>query len=351
MPFERPSFPELNERAQADIEARLPSSGARLRRSVLGVLARVVAGLAHGLYGFLAWIARQAFPDTADAEHLDRWARIWLDQPRKVAAAATGSVVFTGISGQTVPAGSAVQRADGVRYVTVTAATLVAGAATVSVQAEMPGSAANADAGVMLALAATVSGVSANVTVAAGGISGGADDETDDELRGRVLTRVRKPPQGGAAHDYDTWAREVPGVSRVWVKPEWMGSAHVGVFFVRDADANFIPDPGEVTTLQAYLDARKPVTAKVHVIAPTAVPVAIVLEVTPDTPAVRAAVEAELADIFRREAEPGRALSIGSLHEAISAAAGETSHVITTPAGDVPMAESEIAVMGEVTWA
>ena len=351
MPFERPSFPELNERAQSDIEARLPGSGARLRRSVLGVLARVVAGLAHGLYGYLAWIARQAFPDTADTEHLDRWARIWLEQPRKLAGVATGQVTFTGTSGQTVPAASAVQRADGVRYVTLTAATLVGGVATVSVQAELPGGDANTDTGAVLALAATVSGVSAQVTVGAGGISGGADDETDDELRARVLDRVRNPPQGGAEHDYRKWSLEVAGVSRVWVKSEWMGSAHVGVFFVRDADANFIPDAGEVATLQAHLDSKKPVTAKVHAMAPTPVAIDITLEVTPDTPAVRAAVEAELADIFRREAEPGRTLAIGSLHEAVSAAAGETSHLITVPAGDVPMAESEIAVMGVVTWA
>lgn len=351
MPFERPSFPELNERALADIEARLPGSGARLRRSVLGVLARVTAGLAHGLYGYLAWIARQAFPDTADGEFLDRWARIWLLQPRKVSAVAAGAVTFSGNSGQTVPAGTAVQRADGVRYVTLAAATLAAGVATAPVQAELPGEEGNAEAGTVLALAATVVGVSSRVVVAAGGIVGGADDEGDSELRDRTLTRIRKPPQGGAAHDYEAWALEVPGVSRVWVKPEWGGSAHVGVFFVRDGDANFIPDAGEVATVQAHLDAVRPVTAKVHALAPTAVAVDITLAVTPDTPAVRAAVEAELADVFRREAEPGRALAIGSLHEAISAAVGETSHLLTTPPGDVAMAENEIAVLGEVTWA
>lgn len=351
MPFERPSFPELQERALADIEARLPGSGARLRRSVVGVLARVVAGLAHGLYGFLAWIARQAFPDTADGEYLERWSRIWLEQPRKVAAVATGIVTFSGNSGQTVPAGTAVQRADGVRYVTLTAATLVAGAATVAVQAELPGDEANTDAGTLLAMAATVAGVSSRVVVAAGGIAGGSDDEDDAALRARVLTRIRKPPQGGAAHDYEAWALEVAGVSRAWVKPEWMGAGHVGVFFVRDGDANFIPDAAEVAALQSHLDSRRPVTATVLALAPTAVPVALTLEVTPDTPAVRAAVEAELVDVFRREAEPGRTLAIGSLHEAISAAAGETAHLITAPAGDVPMAANEIAVMGEVTWA
>ena len=125
----------------------------------------------------------------------------------------------------------------------------------------------------------------------------------------------------------------------------------MGVFFVRDGDANFIPDAGEVATVQAYLEQRRPVTAKVLALAPVPKPVALTLQVTPDTTAVRAAVEAELADVFRREAEPGRALALGSLHEAISAAAGETSHVIVVPAEDVAVAPHEIAVMGAVAWA
>lgn len=77
MPFQRPTLPQLIERAAADIESRLPGTDPRLRRALLGVLARTHAGAVHGLYGALDWLARQIIPDTAEAEILDRWADWW----------------------------------------------------------------------------------------------------------------------------------------------------------------------------------------------------------------------------------------------------------------------------------
>ena len=76
MSFERPDLPTLIERAIADIESRLTGADARLRRSNLNVLARVHSGAAHGLYGYLDWLAKQILPDSADAEFLERHARI-----------------------------------------------------------------------------------------------------------------------------------------------------------------------------------------------------------------------------------------------------------------------------------
>ena len=99
MSFSRPGLPVLIERAIADIESRLNGADARLRRSVLNVLARVIAGLTHGLYGFIAWIADQILPDTAEAEILERHANIWLKSGRVEASYASGQIVVTGKDG------------------------------------------------------------------------------------------------------------------------------------------------------------------------------------------------------------------------------------------------------------
>lgn len=349
MPFERPSLTALIDRAAADIEARLPGTDARLRRSNLNVLARVHAGAVHGLYGYLDFVARQLMIDTAEGAYLERYASIW-GVPRLPAAFAAGNVTFTGTSGSVVPAGTELQRADGQVYATTADVTLASGTGTTAVQAAVAGAAGNADAGVSLSLTAPIAGVNTAATVAAGGLSQGADVEDDDGLRSRILRRIQEPPHGGNRADYISWALEVPGVTRAWCFPLELGPGTVTVRFVRDDDASPIPDAGEVAAVQAYIEERRPVTAQVTVVAPIAVPLDFDITLVPNTAATRAAVEAELADVLRREAEPGGTILISHLREAISVAAGETNHILNSPSADVTHTTGQIATLGAFTW-
>lgn len=350
MPFQRPSLAELVDRIQADIEVSLPGADARTRRSVLDVLARAEAGAVHGLYGYLAWLALQAMPDTAEVEHLDRWSRIW-GVTRKTATQASGSVTFAGTDGVTVPAGTALRRSDGAEYVTLGDATIAGGSAAATVEAVVAGVAGNTDAAVKLSLVSPISGVQTQATVAAGGISGGEDVESDERLRDRLLERIRKPPQGGAAHDYVAWALEVPGVTRAWVYPEQLGAGTVEVLFVMDdKEGTIIPSAGEVAAVQAHIDARRPVTAAVTVAAPVATPLDLSIHVQPSTQAVKDAVTAALDDLLRREAEPGGTILLSHIREAVSTAAGEHDNAVTVPSADVAHGFGEIAVLGTITW-
>lgn len=350
MAFNRPSMPELVDRIAADIEARVPGADARLRRNNLAVLGRVEAGVAHGLYGYISWVAKQVIIDTAEGEILERWAAVW-GRSRNAAVAASGELQFAGLDGVRIPAGTVVRRSDGVEFTTQQLVVVTGGSATVPVLASDTGVGGNTDAGTRLTLAAQVMGLNATVTVAAGGLKGGTDIESDESLRARLLERIQAPPQGGAVNDYATWAREVPGVTRVWVKPQWLGEGTVGVFFVRDDDEpDNIPDEDEVAAVQAYIDARRPVTADVVALAPEVLPVDMTIEVVPDTPEVRAAVAAELRDVFRREAEPGGTLLISHLREAVSLSLGEVDHTIEVPGGNVVAGPGQIPALGTITW-
>ena len=113
MPYERPSLPELIDQGATEFESRLPGVLARVRRSVIGVINRVVAGGLSGLYKYAAFLDRQKWPDLADGEHLDDHGARW-GKPRNAAAPATGTVRFTGNDGAAIPQGTVVQRADGV---------------------------------------------------------------------------------------------------------------------------------------------------------------------------------------------------------------------------------------------
>ncbi len=350
MPFQRPDLATLIERAQADIESRLPGADARLRRSLLGVLARMHAGTVHGLYGYLDWVSKQLMIDTADAEHLERHASIW-GVSRKAAMPATGTVTFTGTDGAVIPQGTALQRADGIKYATDAEATISAGSASAGVTASQPGESSNAAGGTGLTLVSPVSGVNSAATVNSAGLTGGADTETDASLRQRLLARIQNPPHGGAQADYVAWALEVSGVTRAWVYPAELGLGTITLrFMMDDAYADGIPQAADVQAVQDYIDAVRPVTADLTVVAPVAVPLDLTIALTPNTSAVQAAVKAELADLLTREAEPGGTILLSHIREAISIAAGETDHDLTSPTADVTHNTGEIAVLGTITW-
>ena len=350
MPLTRPTLPQLIDRNVADIESRLTGSDARLRRSNLNVTARVVAGAAHGLYGSIDFLARQLFPDTAEKEYLERHASA-RKLTRKVAVAATGPVTVTGTDGSTIPAGTVLSRSDSAEFTTTALATIAAGSATVTVVASVAGDAGNTLAGSQFTFVTPVAGVNSTGVVAAGGLVSGSDAESDTSLRERLIARMQKVPQGGADFDYVDWALEVPGVTRAWVYPMELGPGTVTVRFMRDDDSTgAVPDAAEVATVASYIGARKPVTAGLYVAAPTANPLNPILSVFPNTQAVRDAVQAELADMIRREAVPGGTTLLTHYREAISIAAGENNYVLTYPSADVTNIVGSITTLGTPTW-
>lgn len=348
MPFNRPTLSELVDRNRGDIESRLPGADAALRHSVLGVLGRMHAGAAAGLYGYLDWLARQLMPDTAEAEHLARWASIWGIR-RKAAVAATATATATGVNGSVIPAGTEALRIDGTAYRVTAAATIAAGTAALAIEAVAAGPDADLQAGNELTLANAIVGVNATITVSLAGVAG-ALEESDERLLERLLSRIRTPPQGGARQDYVDWALAQPGVTRAWAWPGWMGAGTVGVSFVMDDREDILPLTGDVEAVQAALDELRPVTAELYVFAPVAEEIDVVVRVAPDNAEVRAAIAAELADFFARDAEPGGTIHVSRLGEAISLAQGEFTHTLELPERDVTVGAGSMPTLGDVSF-
>lgn len=350
MTITRPTLQELVARTETDLSGRLLDGAQPLARSVVSVLARMQSGQIHMLYGYLEWLAEQPFVGSAEAEYLERHARTW-GVVRKAAVPATGSVSIPGANGAVLPKGTELQRVDGALYITTADASVTGGVALASVAASEAGAAGNTSAGIALTLTSPVAAMQSTATVVAPGLTGGVDKEGDEALRARVLTRIQTPPQGGNPADYVSWALEVPGITRAWVYPLHMGPGTVGVAVVADNAADGpIPSAALVAAVQAHLDSVRPVTAEGFAFAPTALPVPITMHLSPDTPATRAAVQAELGDLFAREAEPGGTILLSHLREAVSVSAGEVDHVITSPTEDVVPTALQFPVLGAVTF-
>lgn len=358
MAFVRPTLGELVSRVQADFVSRLDLPGVLLRRTMVAVLARVVAGAVHMLHGHLEFLGAQLFPDTSEDEFLVRQAALF-GLVRTAPTFGTCSVGFYGpTAGVTIPAGTRLRSAAGYEFETTADGTLTSyfpfvqpPSAAVSVTAVLAGAAPNVTGGTVLSLESPIAGVQSSAVVLNSPTPiDGVDEETTDALRARLLERIAEPPRGGTSGDYIAWAKQLAGVTRVWVTPLEFGPGTVGVRFVRDNDASLIPDAGEVSALQTWIDGLKPAHATVTVIAPVAAPLAMTISVTPDTVAIRAAVTAELTDLLDRTAAPGATTLLSSLLTAIGATPGVTDYTVTVPAADVTHTANQLATLSTITW-
>lgn len=347
--LDRPTLQILTDRIRNDVLARMNADDV-LRRSDAEIYSRVEALAMHAMYGHIEWLAKQMFPDSCDEFMLDRHATFW-KVPRKNSASAGGSITVPTSIGAVIAAGTVWRALDGVEYEATASVTAVSGSTAVVVEAVVAGAAGNRVAGQNVLLVQPIDGV--QTTALAGELSGGADIESVSAWRARIVESCRKPPAAGTAADYVKWALEVPGVTRAWAYPLENGLGTVVVRFVRDNDVSLIPDSGEVATVQAYIETKRPIgtgVGGITVAAPIAEAVNYTIALTPDTPAGRAAVQAEIADLHLREAIPGGTLLLSHIKQAVSAAVGETDSVVSVPAANVVKATGKIATVGTFTW-
>lgn len=348
MAFNRPTLPELITRIDQDILSRLPTSKAALSVRLTKALATSEAGVTHGLYGYLQWLERQLFPETCDDDLLHLHSA---GVPRRQASKSVGMVTFEGSDGAVIVAGTVLQK-DGREYETTEEVAIADGVATAEIEALEAGVEGDQAADTELRLVEPVPGVSGQAVVGAAGVLGGANLETPDSWRDRIMLRRARIPRGGAEGDWEGWALEVPGVTRAWERPLGMGPGTIVIFIMAD-DASDGPQASQQLLDAAfdYITALKNVTAHLYLLTPTLVPFMPQLSVTPDTTEVRAAVAANLQDLVEREGEPGGTLLISRIRGAISTAGGVEDYELLSHTGNIVYGAGELPSWGGATWA
>lgn len=361
MPYERPTFAQIRDRILADIDSEL-EGGDYEAGIVEYALACAIAGVCLMLYSRIETAARNATPDRPESLAMLKWASFW-GIVRKSPSPNKGFAVWPAAPGSILPAGTVVRLQDGTEYTTDGADTEDGGVVSAFLTAVVPGVAGRAPAGTRITLGSPVAGVTPQGTVTAApglpGLTGGTDSETDRSMHARLLERIRRPPRGGGDGDYRMWALEVPGVTRAWeYNPHTTpalspGSVHV--YFVCDDEADPIPGPSKIAEVQAYIDARRPVTVPdFQALAPTPIELDVAGSIVIEAGYVQANVEAAATEnvkaFIRREAIPGGTISLSRLSEVISTTAGEQSHELTDPTGDTVPADFELIVPGTINW-
>jgi uncharacterized phage protein gp47/JayE len=178
---------------------------------------------------------------------------------RRAAAGAAGLLVVGVVSGSvTIPVGYQCTAPDGTQYRTVTTST-VSNGQTVEVEAVEGGASTDQAPGTVLTWdSASIGLLRRTATVATGGLTGGANADDDETLRGRLIDRLSAPGIGGNWASVKAWTEEASAsVSEAFVYPAAQGPASYSVAIMR-ADGDRTLAPSIVAAVEAYVTAKMP---------------------------------------------------------------------------------------------
>lgn len=348
---------EISARLRGSLRRYLPGTDALIWPNNLTPIVKVFALALHDMHLRASWLYDQIFASTASAQHLDRHATE-LGLVRRSVSRSEGVVTTTGLPNTIYPAGIRYLSGNRLFRSISDVRSDGAGALTLSLISEDFGSAMNVAAGAQLTRAdpSLFAGLSQSAIVGANSIGGGADIESEESLRARILDRKRRPPQGGAISDYEQFARAVPGVTQAWAWSWVHGPGTVGVWFLFEGRANGIPTAGDVAVVQEALDSRRLIRANAVAAAPIPKPLNITIAgLGDDTTSTREAIDKSLRAMLVERARPGVSfsafvLSRSWISEAISAAIGEDRHRLILPVDDLTYYNGEMPVLGVVSY-
>lgn len=319
------------------------------------VRASAIAAVLEGVYSHQAWVFRQAFPDLADADYMEKMAN-QRNLTRKAAAAAGGTVRFSGTPGTAVPLGQQVATAQGVSFATTAADVVgVGGTVDIAAAAVAAGAAGNQSNNTPATVSSPPTGITNAATILT--MTGGANVEDDASLLLRLLLDLSEVPQGGNTTDYKRWALSVAGVDRVFIFDVRRGNGTVDVV---PMPASGLPGAPLLAAVQAVIDAKRPVGmlpgAGALALAPTAVNTNVTAALTLASGytlgAVSPLAQAAISALFGKLA-PGDTLVRNQLITALLNVPGVTDVTLSAPAANVTCSVNpttlELIMLGTIT--
>ncbi|KAK3606826.1 hypothetical protein CHS0354_018420 [Potamilus streckersoni] len=303
MSLSRPTLTEIEARVAGNIRRNAPAETPGPVMQRMQALGKSLSAAVYEMYGYADYTTDQVFPDTADEEYLLR-AGQWRGYSLRPASYATGRVRFEGTAGTHIPSGLEIQNMSGIPYMTTESGVIdAAGFLPVNCQCKVSGTVGNYSGGMYLS--SLNSDITA-LTTAETGFTGGAEQETIEDLRARILRFSNTERRYGRVNDYSAWALESSSsVAKAWERPNIDNTGTLGVYIY--APDNVITQD-IVNTVQAYIDARK-IYGAVKVLKPQERPIRLSLSLTVKTgyteETIRGLIKANLKNKFDELMSPG----------------------------------------------
>lgn len=300
------------------------------------------------------WLYRQCFPQTAIGEQLEKHAALrGLMRNRAVCAEGVIRFCLTAAAETPVniPKGCSCTTAAGVEFLTTQAGTIPAGSLFVDIPARavLAGGGGNVLPGAICMMTLPPAGVAYCLNEAA--FTGGADEESDDALRERVLGSYQRLPNGANAAFYEMQALGVDGVAAARVIPRPRGLGTVDVII---SAADGMPTPELLHAVETLLQAQREICVDIAVAAPEALPVDVSVQLETaagyEAEKVEQAVADAIHDLFDGTLL-GKKLTLAMLGSVIYAVPGVSNYHITAPTADVVSESAQLPTLGSLALA
>jgi uncharacterized phage protein gp47/JayE len=309
-----------------------------------------VAAQVCALENQLEFTRRQAFPQTAEGEYLDRHAAVRALR-RGGAVCAEGTVRFfvdeAADSDIPVAAGVVCVDSAGTQFVTAESGVIPAGALWCELKctAAEAGEAGNVPAGAISAMPLPPVGVAGCVNTAA--FTGGSAGESDESLRSRVLASYSSLPNGANIAYYESQALSVDGVYAVQVLPRARGLGTVDVYVAAESG---LPAADTVEQVREKLAAQREICVDIAVAAPTARPVNLTVALAAANQAAAQASARAAIEAYFSGALLGKGVLLAEVSSRVFAAEGVENCRITVPAADVAAEDGVLPVLGTLSF-
>ncbi|MBQ8831363.1 MAG: baseplate J/gp47 family protein [Oscillospiraceae bacterium] len=310
------------------------------------------AAQTEALYIYADWTLRQSFPQSAEGQYLDSHA-LARGIVRKEGSKAAGELVFfvnsAAVNDILIPAGTVCMTADGVSFVTLDSSIIPEGEkiCTVKAQALSVGTQGNAAKRTVNYMTDAPGGVEGCTNTYA--FTGGEDEESDDELRARIMDSYRGLSNGANAAWYKKKALEVDGVAAATVVPCARGVGTVDVIITAE---DGVPSAELIANVQSALEAEREICVDVSVYAPETVSLSIAAEVKVkagyEPSAVLQNVKTSLEEMFGGGIL-GRKVYCAEICDRIYHTEGVESYRLTAPDFDYAAPENVLLCAGTIS--
>lgn len=191
-------------------------------------------------------------------------------------------------------------------------------------------------------------------------ISGGTNDEAFEEWQKRVVYKYQNPITYFNEANVINAVLSIAGNTRCWVLKCTPDIGQATIYFVRDNDANILPDATEIENAKKAIVALRTVKdsdSDIFVYAPTAKIVNFnISDVVPNTPTMKQAIINSIEQLFSDKVTLSTNLTLNTINYAIGnsfdleSGTGIQSFTLNSPNADIVCNTGELAILGTITF-
>lgn len=322
--------------------------------SDLGIRMKVLAGEVFSLQNNIVWLKQQMFAQTAVGKQLE-YIALERGINRKTSVCSTGTLKFSRDTALgydiEIPSGTICSTigVNPIRVKTTSDAVLSAGqlSVTVAAQSEEGGMSKNTNANTITVMVTPPAGINSVINEEA--FTGGADAETDEELRSRIIDSYKNISNGTNCAFYKDQVLKYDGIYSASVIPKERGVGTVDIYVGAKGG---VPSDELISQIQSDLNKLREINVDVKVHKASTIPLAAGVKISIKDGYVYSEVKEECINNIKEyfnSLKVGEKFLIAGIGNAVYKVDGvENYYILSSVSSDFPVTKKQLAINGSI---